>query len=117
MPQLLQNLRDTNCRLSIWLEGMFTQDGSPVVASPEQMGDLLSELLQTGEGLRSKPISAANDPELDKELERYRGNVERLRDLMPSIHSHLLAERSRLEVQRGQVKSVAEWVRASRQTL
>lgn len=118
MPQLLQILRETNCRLSLWLEGMFAHDGHPVVATPEHMGALLSELLRTGEGLRSKPTCAkGNDPELDEELQKYRSNVEHLRDLLPSIHGQLLAERSRLEHQRARMKSAAEWVRTSRQTL
>jgi hypothetical protein len=118
MPLLLQNVRDTNCRLTMWLEAMFAQDGHTVIATPEHMGALLSELLLVGEGLRSEPTCAkGNDAELDEELDRYRSNVERLRDLLPSIHSQLLGERSRLEFQRARVKSAAEWIRASRQTL
>jgi hypothetical protein len=40
-----------------------------------------------------------------------------LRDLLPSLHRQLLAERSRLEAQRSRVQSAAQWARASRQTL
>jgi hypothetical protein len=118
MPPLLQSLRDTNRRLSFWLERMLPQHGQPVVATPEHMAALLSELLLAGASLRTEPVSARRkNPELDRELEAYRGNVQRLRDLLPSIHSQLLAERARLEVQRARVKSAAEWARASRQTL
>jgi hypothetical protein len=92
------------------------------------MAALLSELLRAGAALRAEPIPAkgkgngndngnSNDPELDSELELYRRNVERLRDLLPSIHRQLLAERARLEAQRARVRSAAEWARASRQTL
>jgi hypothetical protein len=117
MPTLLQSLRETNRRLSFSLDRMFAQHGQPV-ATPEHMAALLSELLLAGASLRTEPVSAGSkDPELDRELEAYRGNVERLRDLLPSIHSQLLAERARLEVQRARVKSADEWARASRQTL
>jgi hypothetical protein len=118
MPSLVENLRDTNRRLSFSLDGMLGQQGQPVIASPENLAALLSELLRAGAGLRAEPISEKrNNPELDKELEQYRCNVERLRDLLPSIHCHLLAERGRLEVQRGRVRTAAQWARASRQTL
>ena len=119
MPSLLQNLRDTNRRLSFWLDGMLApHNGQPAVATPEHMAALLSELLRAGAGFRAEPISAkGNNPDLDRELETYHGNVERLRDLLPSIHNQLLAERSRLEVQRSRLRTAAEWARASRQTL
>jgi hypothetical protein len=118
MPSLLQNMRETNRRLRFWLDRMIAQPGQPAVVTPEPMAALLSELLSAGAGLRAQPIpSKGNDPELDGELEKYRFNVERLRELLPSIHSQLLAERGRLGAQRTRVQSAAEWARASRQTL
>lgn len=117
MPPLLQSLRDTNRRLGFVLDRMLAQHGQPGAATPEHMASLLSELLLAGASLRTEPVSPRKDPELDRELEAYRGNVERLRDLLPAIHGQLLAERARLEVQRARVKSAAEWARASRQTL
>jgi len=119
MPSLLQNLRDTNRRLSFWLDSLLApHNGQPTVATPEQMAALLSELLRAGAGFRAELISAkGNNPDLDRELETYRGNVERLRDLLPSIHNQLLAERGRLEAQRSRIRTAAEWARASRQTL
>jgi hypothetical protein len=82
------------------------------------MGALLSELLRVREGLRSRPARGnGSDRELDEELEKYRRNVEHLRDLLPTIRRELLAERSRLEFQRSRVQSAGEWIRASRQTL
>lgn len=117
MPPLLQKLRETNRRLSFCLDSMFVEAGpsSPAV-TPEQMATLLSELLRTGAWLRVQPLPATEtDPELNLELARYRSNVVRLRDLLPSIHSHLLLERAQLEAQRARVQSAAEWARASRQ--
>lgn len=110
-------LRQTNQRLLDWLDRMATGCEARRVATPEDIASLLSELMRAGAGLRAQPVPAGTDPEFDRELERYRGHVERLRDLMPSIHSQLLAERARLEAQRARLRSAAEWARASRQTL
>jgi hypothetical protein len=118
MPSLLLNLRETNGRLSFWLDSIVAQHEQAAVATPEQMAGLLSELLRTGTWLRAEPLPARGaDPELNLELERYRGNVERLQHLLPSIHSQLMAERARLEARRARVQCAAEWARASRQAL
>jgi hypothetical protein len=117
MPLRL-HLHGTNQRMGSWLDHVLAQQGRPALVSPEQMATLLSELLGAGAALRAEPIPAkGNDPELDAELETYRGQVERVRELLPSIHHQLLAERARIEGQRSRVQSVAAWARASRQTL
>lgn len=128
MSLLLQNFRDTNSRLKLWLDEISARCGQPVVVTPENMAALLSELLRTGEALRAAPDSARGndlawidpaliDPAFQAELATYRRHVERLRDLMPSIHSHLLAERNHIEIQRARLRSAVQWSRASRQTL
>jgi len=117
--QIAQNLHECNCRLGFWLDGLVPDAASacpqPRPATPQQMSGLLSELMRAGEWLRSLP--SERDPELQQELMAYRRNVERLRDVMPSIHSALLRERARLEQDRGRVESAAAWARSSRQTL
>jgi hypothetical protein len=111
-----RNLHETNLRLSFLLDSVLATQ--PAIASPEQMGALLSELLHAGAELRAEPLPThENDPELDAEVEQYRCHVEKLRELLPSIHGQLLEERARLEAQRKRVRSAAEWARASRQTL
>jgi hypothetical protein len=118
MPLLSQTLRQTNRRMISWLEGLVVMQGRQTVATPAQMSELLSELLRAGAGLRAEPIPAkGNDPELDGQLETYRHNLERLRELLPFLHSQLLGERARLEAQRTRVRLAAEWARASRRTL
>jgi len=116
-PSRTENLRETNQRLLGWLDRMATGCEPRCVATPEDIASLLSELMQAGAGLRAQPVPPGTDPEFDRELAQYRGHVERLRDLMPSIHGQLLAERARLEAQRARLRSAAEWARASRQTL
>ncbi len=117
MPSLTHQLRHANRRLGVWLEGLALESRS-AVATPEQLTAMLSDLLRAGAALRAETIPViGTDPELDCELARYRRHVERLRELLPSIHSRLLGERARLEGQRARVQAAAEWARASRQIL
>ena len=112
-----ETLCESNRRLSAWLENMIPVPGK-IVATPDCMGALLSELLQVGSQLRSGPLPATgSDAAWDVELAAYRRHLERLRALLPSIHSHLLSERARIEAQRARIGAAAEWARASRQTL
>ncbi|MGA8837762.1 MAG: hypothetical protein WB538_19185 [Candidatus Sulfotelmatobacter sp.] len=113
-----QDLLETNQRLRHWLDAMTAASGLRRVAAPQHISVLLSELSRVGARLRAEPLPIqGTDSELDQELEQYRRNVERIRELLPSIHGQLLAERARLEAQRARVQSAAEWARASRQTL
>jgi hypothetical protein len=118
-PDLTHELHETNCRLSFWLDSLATpstsQPNRPRAATPQQMQGLLSELMRAGQKLQTLP--AESEPGLAQELSAYRENVERLRTLLPSIHSTLLQERARLEQERARVEAAAEWVRRSRQTL
>ena len=114
-----QNLHETNSRLCLWLESLAPDPTRPSAAdhavTPQFMAQLLAELMRVGEWLRELP--ADKDSALEHELSDYRKNVERLRELLPLIHSALLRDRARLEQERARVKSAAEWARRSRQTL
>lgn len=104
MSSLSHSLRNTNRRLGSWLDSMIPGPGQSIIITPEHMAGLLSELLRAGAVLRARPLPAkGDDPELDRELERYRNHVERLRELLPSLHRNLLMERARLEARRSAV--------------
>jgi hypothetical protein len=117
-PDLAQALHETNSRLRSSLDHL-PDSASPAAlprpATPQQMAELLSELRIAGQWLRTVP--AEKTPRLEQELREYRKNVERLRELLPSIHGALLRERARLEQERARVRSAREWVDRSRQTL
>lgn len=134
--QLAQNLHETNQRLRFWLETLFPHEAPPAAATAPQMAGLLSELLRAGEWLRSglpqsgmsqaglQPaglmqagLTQETDPELEAELGTYRQNVERLRELLPSIQRVLLREKARLEAERAQIQAATEWAAGSRRTL
>jgi predicted nucleic acid-binding Zn-ribbon protein len=82
------------------------------------MGGLLSELLRAGQWLRGGlSLAQKSDPDLSNELAEYRHNVERLRDLLPSIQRGLLAEKASLEQKRARMEAAARWAQTSRETL
>jgi len=125
LTALAQNFHETNARLACLLDSLLPDPlpphgptlvhPSPRAATPPQMAALLSELMRAGQWLRSLP--SEKDTALEQELSEYRKQVERLRTLLPSIHSTLLGERARLEQERARVVSAGEWARRSRQTL
>jgi hypothetical protein len=118
MASLAKNLQDTNLRLRSCLDRIAPGSGQTAISTRAHMAMLLSELLRAGAWLRAEPLPATgSDPELNGAIAEYRRNAERLRDLLPSIHSQLLAERARIETQRARMQSAAEWARASRQIL
>jgi hypothetical protein len=116
---LVRSLRESTRRLSRWLDGLQLPSSSSGnvahAATPEQMSGLLSELLQAGEWLRSRPTQT--DAALESEVAEYRKQVVRLRELLPSIQAALLKERASLERERERVKSAEAWAHLSRQTL
>jgi hypothetical protein len=112
-------LHEINGRLHAVLDSLASDpthpNPSPRAATPQQMAGLLSELMRAGQWLRTLP--GDRSPALEQELGAYRKNVERLRAVLPSIHTTLLRERARLEQERARVQSAATWASASRQTL
>ena len=83
--------------------------------TPQQMSDLLSQLMQAGQSMRG--MVQPPDEALAAALSDYRTQVERLRALLPSIHSALLQERARLAHEQERLRSIDAWAQASQQTL
>jgi len=114
---LAQELSAATLRLRSRLDSLSTCSGvpDPRTLSPQHIASLLAELRQAGEWIRSAP--SHRPPQLQHALDQYRTLVERLRELMPRIHTTLLAERDRMEQERARVSSAAAWARRSRETL
>ncbi len=55
--------------------------------------------------------------ELADEIARYRGNLLELKKTLPRFQMRLLAERSRLETARTQVRGAAAWAQTNKKTL
>lgn len=119
MPLLSHDLRKTNQRLHLLMDNVSAQQEQARAVSPQVMSALLSELLAVGVKLRQPetPGAISDREDLARELEEYRCHIERLRDLLPAIQQHLLAERARIESERLRLQSAARWARASREVL
>lgn len=84
------------------------------VLTPEQMSELLSQLMHAGQCMRASgqpPVA-----EVSAAISSYRVEVERLRALLPSIHSALLRERARLAHEQERLRSITAWAQTSQQT-
>ena len=114
--QLTHSLRQTNTRLRFWLESMAVDSPNPGAPKSQIISELLSELLRTGESLRTRR-SQEHSPQFEAEFIEYRRNLELLRSQMPAIHRHLLEERARLEAERTRIESAMQWAQGSNQTL
>jgi hypothetical protein len=90
-------------------------ESTPHAATPQQMSDLLSELMHAGQRLRALPTNRGGD--LERAICDYRQEVEHLRSFLPAIQKSLLAERARLERERERLNGAAAWAQASLQTL
>lgn len=115
MSAIADGLRETNGRLRALLEAVAPGEAQPNAATPGQLAEILTALLQAGEWLRHRPAPGL-DPQLDAELGEYRGHMERLQSLLPSLQSHLLAERAHLEAERTQLGAAASWAAAAKRT-
>jgi len=115
--QIAHDLHESSNTIRRVLHELLPQasENTPHAATPQQMSDLLSQLMLAGQRLRALP--AQRDGKLEQEISEYRQEVERLRSLLPSIQVSLLAERARLERERERLNGAAAWAQASLQTL
>lgn len=115
MSAIAEALRETNRRLRALLEAVAPGSEQAVPATAEQLSGFFTELLQAGELLRQMP-ARGNDPALEKELDAYQANVERLQSLLPAMQAHLLAQRAQLEAERRQLQAASAWAHTARKT-
>jgi hypothetical protein len=117
--QLAFELHNRHQRLKFLLDSLMPpshcSEPQRTVPSANQVSDLLSELSRAGQLLRD--CSMQKDSEVEREMFQYRGQVQRLRDLLPGMRCILLAERARLECERKRLNATAHWARMSRHTL
>ena len=115
--QIAHDLHESSNTIRRVLHELLPQasENTPHAATPQQMSDLLSQLMLAGQRLHALP--AQRDGKLEQEISEYRQEVERLRSLLPSIQVSLLAERARLERERERLNGAAAWAQASLQTL
>lgn len=116
-PDALETLRQVNEYLSSALVRLRPDRKESSTIRPHDFSDILSQLLRASECLRGVAPHTEAAAALEKEALEYRGNLQKLKDLLPDLHGRLLAERSRLETARNHVVAAVAWARASEKTL
>lgn len=115
--QIASHLHESTDRIRCVLTQLLPQTPQEAAkpANPQQISDLLSELMRAGQWLRVLP--ANRDRTLEDEICAYRYEVERLRSFLPAMQTSLIAERGRLEHERERLNGAAAWAQTSSQTM
>jgi hypothetical protein len=95
---------------------MHSTEGTYLV-NPQDLENLLAEMIQAMEWLRQLPKHLPSDTESEKAVSEYRSSVEQLQQILPAMHVRLINEKVRLEAARTHLAGAAAWVHASRSTL
>jgi hypothetical protein len=110
-PKALEQLRLVNDNLRSALSRLHPGRRHCSTIKPQDFSDLRNQLLRAAECLRY--TSHLEEPNaLEKEALEYRGNLEKLKRLLPEVHVRLLAEKERLETARTHLAAATEWARS-----
>ena len=109
----LQKLRDMNGKL----ESLLHQMNEPgLLTSSPELAELLQSVVDAGEWIKDTSIPLT-DMDGESIMLSYRTLLERLRGVLPLMEVRLRMERARLESERSQLASVAEWRAATKETV
>jgi hypothetical protein len=109
----LQKLRDMNGKL----EGLLQQMNEPaILTSSPKLAEILQSVVDAGEWIKDTSIPPT-DTDGESVMLSYRALLERLRGVLPLMEVCLRMERARLESERSQLASVAQWTTATKETI
>jgi len=111
---LKQSLQDANGKMRQMLGMLVLQDSGPLQVSAGDLSELLSSIQYASHELASHEDGAKA---AKSELSEFHRNLEQLKVALPHLHSRLLAERARLELQRRHLNAASHWAEASKGTL
>ncbi len=115
MTDLLQRLKVANQNLSQLIQLLLPSDSPREPIGPDHLAVVLTQILRVHECLQTGNLPG-HDAELSAALRQYRSHMERLRELLPSLHASLLTQRARLESERSHLEAATAWTGASRST-
>src|SRR5512135_3569280 len=113
MP-LKKSLHDANGKMRQMLAMLVLQDAGPLQVTAGDLSDLLSAIQYASHQLESHEDSAKT---AKSEISEFQRNLEQMKIALPYLHSRLLAERARLELQRRHLNAAAQWAETSKGTL
>jgi hypothetical protein len=112
-----QSLQAVNHSLRARLSRLPGGHNHSVAIAPTELTDLLAELLQATDCLRSLSMDAGHDADTASEISEYRNHVEQLGKILPAVQGRLLIEKARLETARTHTAKAAAWAQGSKKTL
>lgn len=110
----LATLRQVNDNLRSALLRLRPEHRHCSTIRPQDFSDMLGQLVRAADCLRNLPAKLQAGSELEKEISKYRGNLENLKHCLPDLHGRLLAERARLQSAQAHVAAATAWARASK---
>jgi hypothetical protein len=110
-----QSLISANARIRLLLLASQPPGRNVSVIQPHDICGLAQDMARVGQVVRELPREIS-DSDLRREMDEYRGNVERLGQVLPSVQGWLLAERARLHAARSHLAAAAAWAHACNKT-
>ncbi len=114
MFPLKQSLQTANGKMRQMLGILVLQDSGPLQVTAGDLSDLLMSIQYASHELESHENHAKS---VKSELSEFHRNLEQLKLALPHLHTRLLAERARLELQRRHVNAASHWAEANKGTL
>jgi len=114
---ILQRMRLVNGNLRAALVRLQDAEKHRRLIAPTEFTDLLAELHQATDSLRTRPVTSSPDEDMDREVSQYKAHLVKLRELLPSAYGRFLIEKARLENARAHVARAAAWTQAREKTL
>jgi hypothetical protein len=106
-------LRELNGKLESFLDQMKHPS---LLVSSEGLAELLKTVVEAGDWIKD-PSLPATDPDGESVLLAYRSLLERLRGVLPLLEVCLRVERARLESERSQLATAAQWTAGTKDTI
>lgn len=116
-PDVLVALQRANAVLASMLARLQAGRAVSSTITSQDLSELENQILLTGECLRNLPRHSPSTATITKETARYLNDLQSLKDFLPYLQRHLLAEKSRLEVARSHVVGASAWADANHETL
>jgi len=125
MSSPLLTLREVNEKVRHALQRYRPELQHCSVIAPGEFSSLLAELLRARNCLCELKATPGPLPgqaheirdALAEEMREYRSNLEKLRQILPSLQLRLLAERNRMQQAQSHVVAATAWAGASKKTL
>jgi hypothetical protein len=113
----VEGLRLVNGRLTTLLGSWQAEPIDPTSLQPQVLTALLADLQQVARWLSAIPPDSPRDGDFAREVAEYRGNVQRLEELLPRLQGWMLAEKARLDGVRAHLAAAGAWVEGRRKIL